>query len=227
MGFELLAIESEDLNKVFPSNSKKLYAYLEVDAKYADWIANRIEQYGFIEGEDYEIETIKTRGRPRKEYHITLDMAKELSMVESNDRGRQARRYFIQMEKEYRNTIPPTQLDLITPYEIRRDLSTARRLLTIEKKKHRQTAEYFELEIAKLKSKPYDVFMNDSVLHNSFLEFLYQANRATHEVNAIRHLSPALDTTHQSLSNFMLHITRRYEKIRGVDRYKFNQIECK
>ena len=76
-------------------------------------------------------------------------------------------------------------------------------------------------------NKPHDIFMNDPVLHNNFLEFLYQANKAVHEVNIIRHLSPALDTTHQSLSNFILHITRRYEKIRGVDKYKFNQIEYK
>lgn len=69
-----------------------------------------------------------------------------------------------------------------------------------------------------------DVFMNDSTLHNHFLEFLYQANKVTHEVNAIRHLSPTLDTTHQSMSNFMLHITRRYEKIRGVSQYKLKQL---
>jgi len=75
-----------------------------------------------------------------------------------------------------------------------------------------------------IKQKPDDIFMNDPVLHNNFLEFLYQANRATHEVNIIRHLSPALDTTHQSLSNFLLHITRRYEKIRGVDKHIFKQI---
>jgi len=70
-----------------------------------------------------------------------------------------------------------------------------------------------------------DSFMNDPCLHNDFLEFLYQANKAVHEVNIIRHLSPGLDTTHQSLSNFMLHMTRRYEKIRGVNQYTMKQIK--
>jgi len=70
-----------------------------------------------------------------------------------------------------------------------------------------------------------DIFMNDPSMHNDFLEFLYQANKAVHEVNIIRHISPRLDDTHQSLSNFMLHITRRYEKIRGVSKYKMKQIE--
>jgi len=64
-----------------------------------------------------------------------------------------------------------------------------------------------------------DSFMNDPCLHNDFLEFLYQANKAVHEVNIIRHLSSGLDSTHQSMSNFMLHMTRRYEKIRGVSKY--------
>ena len=81
--------------------------------------------------------------------------------------------------------------------------------------------------IAQQPQTKHDIFMNDSMLHNNFLDFLYQANKVTHEVNAIRHLSPGIDSTHQSLSNFMLHITRRYEKIRGADRYKIDRIGLK
>ncbi|EAM0325957.1 phage antirepressor Ant, partial [Campylobacter coli] len=46
---------------------------------------------------------VYTKGRPRKEYYITLDMAKELCMVENNEKGRQARRYFIECEKRLKN----------------------------------------------------------------------------------------------------------------------------
>ena len=48
------------------------------------------------------------------------------------------------LHKHFNKSTPPIQLDLITPYEVRRDLATARRLLTIEKQKHRETAEFYE-----------------------------------------------------------------------------------
>ncbi|EJT2952862.1 antA/AntB antirepressor family protein, partial [Campylobacter coli] len=51
----------------------------------------------------YIIELVYTKGRPRKEYYVTLDMAKELCMVENNEKGRQARRYFIECEKRLKN----------------------------------------------------------------------------------------------------------------------------
>ncbi|WP_283785685.1 antA/AntB antirepressor family protein, partial [Campylobacter jejuni] len=70
---------------------------------YSNWIKNRINQYDFIENQDYIIELVYTKGRPRKEYYVTLDMAKELCMVENNEKGRQARRYFIECEKRLKN----------------------------------------------------------------------------------------------------------------------------
>ncbi|WP_201098666.1 antA/AntB antirepressor family protein [Thiocystis minor] len=81
-----------------------LHAFLGVASKFADWIGNRIAKYGFIENQDFtsfskNLEKPKT-GRPTKDYLITLDMAKELSMVENNAKGREARRYFIAMERQ-------------------------------------------------------------------------------------------------------------------------------
>ena len=57
-----------------------------------------------MEGKDFLINFSKSLGRPSKEYIISLDMAKELAMVENNERGRQARQYFIEVEKRYRHT---------------------------------------------------------------------------------------------------------------------------
>ncbi|EKC3909276.1 antA/AntB antirepressor family protein, partial [Campylobacter coli] len=82
---------------------KFLFYFLEIDTKFADWIKNRISHYNFIENQDYIIEIVYTKGRPRKEYYVTLDMAKELCMVENNEKGRQARRYFIECEKRLKN----------------------------------------------------------------------------------------------------------------------------
>ncbi|TKE60095.1 antA/AntB antirepressor family protein [Campylobacter coli] len=92
-----------ELQGAFPANVKFLFYFLEIDTKFADWIKNRIGHYNFIENQDYIIEIVYTKGRPRKEYYVTLDMAKELCMVENNEKGRQARRYFIECEKRLKN----------------------------------------------------------------------------------------------------------------------------
>lgn len=82
------------------ADARELHAFLNSEQQYADWIKNRITQYGFIENQDYIVKTTYTGRRPRKEYFITLDMAKELCMVENNDKGKEARRYFIKCEQE-------------------------------------------------------------------------------------------------------------------------------
>lgn len=93
-------------------NARSLHEFLEVKNRFNDWITDRISDYGFIENDDYIIVTERTNGRPRKEYHITLDMGKELAMVERNEKGRQIRKYFIQCEKQAQQ---PKQLALQAP----------------------------------------------------------------------------------------------------------------
>lgn len=75
-----------------------------------DLEARRITEYGFIEGDDYLTEmrcSGKTGGRPKKRYFLTLDMAKELAMVERNEQGRMARQYFIECERRLREKSRP------------------------------------------------------------------------------------------------------------------------
>lgn len=87
--------------------ARELHTFLENGDKFATWIADRIEQYDFVENQDFIIFSENTekpqRGRPAIEYHITLEMAKHLSMVERNEKGKQARRYFIDCEKNWLN----------------------------------------------------------------------------------------------------------------------------
>ena len=82
------------------ADARELHSFLNSERQYANWIQDRITQYGFIENQDYIIKITYTGRRPRKEYFVTLDMAKELCMVENNDKGKEARRYFIKCEKE-------------------------------------------------------------------------------------------------------------------------------
>ncbi|EAI0808494.1 hypothetical protein HRC62_000143 [Campylobacter coli] len=84
-------------------NAREIYKYIKITSNFAEWINRRISHYNFIENQDYIIELVYTKGRPRKEYYVTLDMAKELCMVENNEKGRQARRYFIDCEKRLKN----------------------------------------------------------------------------------------------------------------------------
>ncbi|ECL3644809.1 phage antirepressor Ant [Campylobacter jejuni] len=85
------------------ANAREIFQFLNSEQEYANWIKNRISHYDFIENQDYIIELVYTKGRPRKEYYVTLNMAKELCMVENNEKGRQARRYFIDCEKRLKN----------------------------------------------------------------------------------------------------------------------------
>lgn len=90
-------------------DARTLHAWLKSGERFADWIKKRIKTYGFIENEDFVSYSVKTEkpqgGRTSKEYTLTLDTAKELSMVENNEQGRTARRYFINCEKLLRKTV--------------------------------------------------------------------------------------------------------------------------
>lgn len=84
-------------------DARELHSFLQVGKDFTNWIKDRIEQYGFYEGQDYLLakigEQLPSGTKYRSEYTLSLDMAKELSMVERNDRGKQARQYFIDCER--------------------------------------------------------------------------------------------------------------------------------
>ncbi|TPH23904.1 hypothetical protein EUX48_03490 [Haemophilus haemolyticus] len=104
-------------------NARELHAFLGVGFDFSNWIKNRINEYGFIQDEDYFVITERTNGRPRKEYHITLDMGKELGMVERNERGRQIRQYFIRCERTLKALQQPQQLALPEPEKFIREFT--------------------------------------------------------------------------------------------------------
>ncbi|EFA5513699.1 TPA: antA/AntB antirepressor family protein [Escherichia coli] len=87
-------------------NARDLHTFLDVGKRFASWIVERISEYGFVENQDImiisQVREKIGRGRPAKDYHLTLDTAKELAMVERNEKGRQVRRYFIECEKRLR-----------------------------------------------------------------------------------------------------------------------------
>lgn len=85
-------------------NARDLHTALQIKSKFRDWIRNRISDFGFVENQDFVCiakNLAKPQGgRPSVEYFISINMAKELCMVERNELGRKWRAHFIKCEKE-------------------------------------------------------------------------------------------------------------------------------
>ncbi len=101
-------------------SARDLHEKLAVKRDFSNWIKGRIEKYGFLENEDFVKLTVRQNGRSgnhglfdgsdKIEYFLTLDMAKELAMIENNKIGRSIRKYFIEVEKRYRE-LRKTEID--------------------------------------------------------------------------------------------------------------------
>lgn len=97
---ELLKIEvNEKQEQVI--NGRQLHEFLEVKTAYKDWFP-RMCEYGFSEGIDFCSKMSEsTGGRPSVDHTLTLDMAKELCMLARSEKGKQARQYFLQIERDW------------------------------------------------------------------------------------------------------------------------------
>ena len=99
-------------------DARELHRKLNVQTKFTNWFPRRVEEYSFDEGKDYFTENQllpnsgqKVSHRPRTEYFLTIDMAKEIAMVERTEVGKKIRNYFIEMEKLARESaikMPPS-----------------------------------------------------------------------------------------------------------------------
>ena len=93
---ELIRIDND--NKV---SGRELHDFLEVGTAYKDWFP-RMAEYGFVEGTDFCSKMSEsTGGRPALDHRMTIEMAKEICMLQRTDRGKQARQYFIQVENDW------------------------------------------------------------------------------------------------------------------------------
>ena len=84
-------------------NARELHEALEIKTQFNKWIERMIE-YGFTEGIDFWSFLSKTQngGRPSVEYNLTISMAKEVAMLQRNEKGKEVRNYFIQVEDRYK-----------------------------------------------------------------------------------------------------------------------------
>lgn len=103
---ELIKVNTDDKGDVIVSG-RELHEFLESKEPYTQWF-ERMKEYGFVENVDFSVfqnfvndDTAFGGLRKITEHAIKLDMAKEIAMIQRNDKGKQARQYFIAVEKEY------------------------------------------------------------------------------------------------------------------------------
>lgn len=84
-------------------SARELHEFLGVETRFNDWF-HRMCEYGFAENHDFRFYSKMSNtsgGRPAQDAEITIDMAKELCMLQRNEKGKQARRYFLQLERDW------------------------------------------------------------------------------------------------------------------------------
>ena len=96
-------------------NARELHQKLGSRRDFSSWIKERIDKFGFVENQDFEVFTKfgenSQGGRSRIEYALSIDMAKELCMVENNEQGRAIRKYFIAIEQKARASVASYQIE--------------------------------------------------------------------------------------------------------------------
>lgn len=125
-------------------SARELHEFLEVKTKFTDWMLNKVKKYGFVEDEDFILVSEKKETNNPKnpyteitDYAITIDMSKELSMVENNLKGKEARKYFIQVEKAWNSPemIMKRALEIANKQVEKLNLENAQKNKVIEEQK--------------------------------------------------------------------------------------------
>nr|DAY70786.1 MAG TPA: KilAC domain protein [Caudoviricetes sp.] len=86
-------------------SARELHEFLEIETPFKKWFG-RMAEYGFSQEIDYrevmdKIVQNPKGGRPSTDYEITLDMAKEIAMIQRSDKGKEVRQYFLELERRW------------------------------------------------------------------------------------------------------------------------------
>ena len=217
-------IDNEQIRTV---SARDLHEFLEVKSRFATWITNRIEKYGFVENQDFiTLSKNLENGGKMKEYHISLDMAKELSMVENNDKGREARQYFIQCEKQQAQALEALSevtLDLSSNLVMYKDDDFYLSSISIAKelgKRHANILRDIEQEVSQLKSESADF----SPILEGFKEITYLDEqgkpRKAYELNELASYQILLRYSHKHRAMFLLQFRQMKDAILNMYKLK-------
>lgn len=105
MNFPIIQ-QHQDLQQAV--SARELHDFLEMTERFSNWF-DRMLAYGFSESSDFEkCKTFNASNRELEDYFISIDMAKEISMIQRSDKGKQARQYFLDCERKLKGqTVTP------------------------------------------------------------------------------------------------------------------------
>jgi len=171
---EIIKISSEVIGteKTNSVNARELHQVLEIKKQFSEWINAQINSLGLEKNVDYIVYEVKGNGRPQKEYIITTDTAKHISMASRTAKGKEVRNYFIQIEKEYFS--PNIQQLSGRVGGLTKANNDLRKELDKWKKKSKRRFENLEDDVDELKSKQF------LITHKSFdekLDLLFKRNK--------------------------------------------------
>ena len=126
-------------------SGRELHEALEVNTRYNDWF-NRMVEYGFTENEDFYSNLSKTSesGRPSTDHQLTIPMAKELCMLQRNEKGKQFRQYFIKVEEAWNSPEMIMKRALDIANENIKKLQITVSSLSVDNEIMRPKADYFD-----------------------------------------------------------------------------------
>ncbi|MBQ8842979.1 MAG: antA/AntB antirepressor family protein [Ruminiclostridium sp.] len=126
-------------------SGRELHEALEVNTRYNDWF-NRMVEYGFTENEDFYSNLSKTSdgGRPSTDHQLTIPMAKELCMLQRNEKGKQFRQYFIKVEEAWNSPEMIMKRALDIANENVKKLQITVSSLSVDNEIMRPKADYFD-----------------------------------------------------------------------------------
>ena len=101
-------INGAEINSV---NAREIHEYLKIKTPFSMWIKRAIEKYDFLENEDFTTHKFVNGKATQTDYIVSFDMAKELCIVEPNEKGKETRKYFIAVEKQYHQQVKPLTLN--------------------------------------------------------------------------------------------------------------------
>lgn len=123
-------------------SGRELHDFLQVKTAYKDWFPRMVE-YGFTDGEDFcSILSESTGGRPSTDHQLTIPMAKELCMIQRNERGKQARQYFLAIEAQWNSPEAVMRRAVLIADRKVKELQSVNRSLLAENNDLKPDAEY-------------------------------------------------------------------------------------
>lgn len=165
-------------------SARELHEFLRIETRYNDWF-RRMCEYGFSEGQDFYSFLSKTSdgGRPAQDAQLTIDMAKEICMLQRNEKGKQARQYFIQLEKDWNSPEKVMARALKLADKQISSLRAENSTLTVENQIMAPKAEYFdELVDRNLLTSFRETAKQLEIKEKAFIAFLLEKNNGLFEV---------------------------------------------